>query len=69
MPEAISSEASCSRVARALEGVEETTDWICRLTNPFRSSLRVMSPPTSANGQGETHIGTRSGSPLKRGST
>jgi len=70
IPEAISSDASLSNVARALEGEEDTTVWMCRLTRIFKSSLyqgqsKVM--PKAAAVQ--THIGILSGSPLNRGST
>jgi hypothetical protein len=39
MPDAISSAASCSRVAIAFDGDEETVDWMWRFTSTLRSSL------------------------------
>jgi hypothetical protein len=73
MPEAISSDASLSSAARALDGAEDTTVDIWRLTRMLRSSLEKegMSGTEYKNRQDQAlnYMGILSGSPLKRGST
>lgn len=68
MPDAIRSEASCSRADSALDGDDDTTDWMWRLTSTLRSSLGDGWHDHSQRGRW-TYIGMRRGSPLKRGST
>ena len=69
MPFAISSDASCSSVDIAFEGDADTTDWMWRFTNAFRSSLAYPRKNEILYKRRcmRTDIGTPSPFPLKRG--